>query len=83
MSEREIKRAAVLAWVKEDQWTLVDVEEAEASAATELKRTSENWNSDDSFHAWLEGRGPGGCFINLVDDATGRTLCRLGKEETI
>jgi transposase len=38
---------------------------------------------DGSFHAWLEGRGPGGCLMNMVDDATGTTLCRLGKEETI
>src|SRR5208337_998623 len=37
---------------------------------------------DGSFHAWLEGRGPGGCLMNMVDDATGTTLCRLGKEET-
>jgi transposase len=38
---------------------------------------------DGSFHDWLEGRGPGGCLMNMVDDATGTTLCRLGKEETI
>jgi transposase len=38
---------------------------------------------DGSFHAWLEGRGPRGCLMNMVDDATGTTLCRLGQEETI
>ena len=38
---------------------------------------------DGSFHEWLEGRGPGGCLMNLVDDATGTTLCRLGEQETI
>ena len=38
---------------------------------------------DGSFHAWLEGRGPRGCLMNMVDDATGMTLCRMGKEETI
>jgi transposase len=38
---------------------------------------------DGSFHDWLEGRGPGGCLMNMVDDATGTTLCRMGKEETI
>ena len=37
---------------------------------------------DGSFHDWLEGRGPRGCLMNLVDDATGTTLCRLGEEET-
>jgi hypothetical protein len=38
---------------------------------------------DGSFHAWLEGRGPRGCLMDLVDDATNRTLARMGKEETI
>src|ERR1700736_5472756 len=36
-----------------------------------------------TFHAWLEGRGPGGCLMDMVDDATSRTQARLGKEETI
>jgi transposase len=38
---------------------------------------------DGSFHEWYETRGPRGCLMNLVDDATGRTLARLGAEETI
>lgn len=37
---------------------------------------------DGSFHAWLEGRGPEGCRMNLVDDATGTTWCQLGEQET-
>jgi hypothetical protein len=38
---------------------------------------------DGSFHDWLEGRGPRGCLMDMVDDATSRTQARLGKEETI
>jgi hypothetical protein len=38
---------------------------------------------DGSFHDWYETRAPRGCLMNLVDDATGRTLARLGAEETI
>jgi transposase len=38
---------------------------------------------DGSFHAWYEDRAPHGCLVTLVDDATGRTLGRLGAEETI
>lgn len=38
---------------------------------------------DGSFHGWLEERGPGGCLMDLVDDATNPTLARLGEEETI
>ena len=38
---------------------------------------------DGSFHDWLEGRGPRGCVMNMVDDATSTTEARMGKEETI
>jgi transposase len=38
---------------------------------------------DGSFHDWFEGRGPRGCLMNMVDDATGVVEARLGKEETI
>lgn len=38
---------------------------------------------DGSFEAWLEARGPEGCLMNLVDDATSTTLCQLGEQETI
>jgi hypothetical protein len=37
---------------------------------------------DGSFEKWLEDRGPSGCLMNLVDDATGTTLCQLGEQET-
>ena len=38
---------------------------------------------DGSFHPWLEERGPGGCLIDLADDATNTTLAQLGEQETI
>jgi transposase len=38
---------------------------------------------DGSFHAWLEQRGPEGCLIDLVDDATNTTWAQLGEQETI
>jgi hypothetical protein len=38
---------------------------------------------DGSFHDWLEGRGPRGCLMNMVDDATSTTQARMSKEETI
>ena len=37
---------------------------------------------DGSFHDWFEGRGPRACVMTMVDDATGRTLLRVGAEET-
>ena len=38
---------------------------------------------DGSFHRWVEERGPEGCLMDLIDDATNITLARLGNEETI
>src|SRR6266704_2913644 len=38
---------------------------------------------DGSFHEWFEKRGPQGCLMNLVDDATSKTLARMGEQETI
>jgi len=38
---------------------------------------------DGSFHGWLEERGPQGCLIDLVDDATSTTWAQLGEQETI
>jgi len=38
---------------------------------------------DGSFHAWFEERGPEGCLMNMVDDATSKTQSHLGQEETI
>ena len=37
---------------------------------------------DGSHHDWLEGRGPKGCLMNFVDDASGLGLCRFSDEET-
>src|SRR6202521_2212125 len=38
---------------------------------------------DGSFHDWLRQRGPRGCLMDMVDDATGKVHARMGKEETI
>jgi len=37
---------------------------------------------DGSHHDWFEGRGPRCVLMVMVDDATGRTLCRFFKGET-
>ena len=38
---------------------------------------------DGSFHDWLEDRGPRGCLMDMVDDATNHVMARMEKEETI
>jgi transposase len=37
---------------------------------------------DGSFHDWF-GTGEKACLMNLIDDATGLTLCLFDKEETV
>src|SRR5260370_1374391 len=69
MSTRELRRAEVLARGKSQTLRMVD-----AAEMLEL---------DGSFHAWFEERGPRGCLMNMVDDATATTCCRLGEQETI
>jgi transposase len=38
---------------------------------------------DGSFHLWYEERGPKGCLMNMVDDATSVVEVRMGDQETI
>jgi hypothetical protein len=37
---------------------------------------------DGSFEEWLEGSGQKQCLMNMVDDATGKTLSQLHEQET-
>ena len=37
---------------------------------------------DGSHHRWFENRGDEGCLMDMVDDATGKTLALLSEEET-
>jgi transposase len=37
---------------------------------------------DGSFHEWLEERGPRGCLMHMVDDATAQAMGRFSAEET-
>lgn len=37
---------------------------------------------DGSQHPWLEDRGPSGCAMTLVDDATNRVLLQFAPQET-
>jgi transposase len=38
---------------------------------------------DGSFHQWLEGRGPRGCLMHMVDDATTTAVAWFTAEESI
>lgn len=46
------------------------------------ERSGELVQMDGSPHAWFGDRGPKAVLMEMVDDATGRTLCRFYEEET-
>jgi len=46
------------------------------------ERSGELVQIDGSPHDWFEGRGPKAVLMEMVDDATGRTLSRFYEEET-
>lgn len=80
----EIAAATLRRWMlAEGLWSRERKARAHRSRRARKEHFGELVQMDGSFHEWLEGRGPRGCLMNLVDDATGTTLCRMGEQETI
>src|SRR5271166_3513227 len=80
----EVKVQTLRRWMlSEGLWSRARKRRVHRKRRERKEHVGELVQLDGSFHDWLEGRGPGGCLMNMVDDATGTTLCRLGKEETI
>jgi transposase len=79
-----ISASTVRRWMlSEGLWSGERKVRAHRSRRARKEHFGELVQMDGSFHEWLEGRGPRGCLMNLVDDATGTTLCRMGEQETI
>jgi transposase len=79
-----ISASTVRRWMlSEGLWSRGRKVRAHRSRRARQEHFGELVQMDGSFHEWLEGRGPRGCLMNLVDDATGTTLCRIGEQETI
>jgi len=80
----ELSATTVRRWMlAEGLWSRARKGRAHRSRRDRREHFGELVQLDGSFHEWLEGRGPRGCMMNLVDDATSTTLCRLGEQETI
>lgn len=80
----EIAATTLRRWMLEEGlWSRERKVKAHRSRRARRAHFGELVQMDGSFHEWLEGRGPRGCLMNLVDDATGVTLCRMGEQETI
>jgi hypothetical protein len=67
----------------EDLWTRQRKRKAFGERRERKRHFGELVQLDGSFHDWLEERGPKGCLMDMVDDATSTVLGRLGVQETI
>jgi hypothetical protein len=74
-------------WMLADElWTRVRRRKATPKRRERRAHFGELVQLDGSFHDWYEGRGARAgqrsCMMNMIDDATGRTLVRFGDQET-
>ena len=80
----ELSATTVRRWMlAEGLWSRARKRRQHRQRRERRKHFGELVQLDGSFHEWLEQRGPRGCLMNLVDDATSTTLCRMGEQETI
>lgn len=71
-------------WMLEERlWTRQRDRRAHRKRRPRKEHFGELVQLDGSFHHWFEQRGPQGCLMNMVDDATGITQAHLGKQETL
>jgi hypothetical protein len=80
--------STVRGWMMEaGLWSRVRRSKAKATRRERRAHFGELVQLDGSFHDWFEGRGERGgglsCVMNMVDDATAKTLLRFGDQETI
>ena len=66
----------------EGLWSRARKAAAHRSRRARKAHVGELLQLDGSFHAWLEDRGAVGCLMDLVDDATGRSVLHFSAEET-
>ena len=80
----EVDAETLRRWMLEEGlWNRVRKRKAHRKRREAKQHFGELVQMDGSFHHWYEDRGSEGCLMNMVDDATGTTLGRLGDQETI
>lgn len=77
------RQSGVKQWMAEGLWSRQRKRTQHHQRRDRKAHLGELVQLDGSFHDWLEGRGPRGCLMDMVDDATSRTEARMEKEETI
>jgi hypothetical protein len=68
--------------LSEGLWTRQRRSERHRSRRERRACFGEMVQADASEHAWLEDRGPVLTLVGMIDDATGRALCRFYESET-
>lgn len=80
----EVNAQTLRRWMlAEGLWSPARKQRAHRKRRERREHFGELVQMDGSFHDWFEGRGPTGCLMNMVDDATGTTQAQMGEEETI
>src|SRR5271166_4451287 len=80
----EVKVQTLRRWMlSEGLWSRARKRRVHRKRRERKEHVGELVQMDGSFHDWLEGRGPGGCMMNMTDDATGEVELQLGEQETI
>lgn len=79
----EVNPQTLRRWMlQEGLWSRARKQRAHRTQRERKAHFGELVQLDGSFHDWFEGRGPRGCLMNLVDDATSKAVAGMGKEET-
>jgi transposase len=79
----EVDHETLRRWlIKERLWKKRRKRSAHRSWRARRGHFGELVQMDGSHHKWFEERGEGCCLMNMVDDATGRTMSLLCEEET-
>lgn len=68
--------------IKEGLWTRKRKRKRHRTRRAPRKRFGQLIQMDGSIHEWFEGRRGKACLMNLVDDATKKTLSFMAEEET-
>jgi transposase len=80
----EVHAETLRRWLKEAGWWQKQRRRKPYRQRREAKaHFGELVQLDGSFHEWLEERGPRGCLMHMVDDATRQGLGCFSEEETI
>jgi hypothetical protein len=80
----EVDGETLRRWMIQDGlWSLQRKGKAHRKRRERKAHFGELVQMDGSFHHWYEERGPEGCLMNMVDDATSTVVMRMGEQETI